>query len=107
MYDLRNALYRHLQRMSLRFYTSTRSGEIVSRISNDVSAVQGVTTGTLVTIASNVATLAVTSATLLSMNWRLTLAAVAVVPAFYLPSQVSAGSGAACRPKPRRPRRRC
>ncbi|MFO7898421.1 MAG: ABC transporter ATP-binding protein [Planctomycetota bacterium] len=88
MFDLRNELYQHLQRMSLGFYTATRSGEIVSRINNDVNAVQGVTTRTLVAIASNLATLAATSIALFSMNWRLALVAIAIVPAFYLPSRI-------------------
>ncbi len=88
IFDLRGELFRHLQRMSLRFYTATRSGEIVSRITNDVNAVQGVTTGTIVTIVGNVATLGATAVALLSMNWRLTLLATAVVPAFYLPSKL-------------------
>ena len=88
MFDLRNQLYRHLQRMSLRFYTSTRSGEIVSRINNDVNAVRGVATGTLVSIASNVATLTVTSITIFSLDWVLAILAIAVVPAFYLPSRI-------------------
>ncbi|MBL7223301.1 MAG: ABC transporter ATP-binding protein [Candidatus Brocadiae bacterium] len=88
MFDLRNELFRHLQQMSLHFYTATRSGEIVSRINNDVNAVQGVATGTLVAVASNVATLTATSIALFSMNWRLTIVAVLVVPAFYLPSRL-------------------
>lgn len=88
MFDIRNQLYTHLQRMSLRFYTASRSGEIVSRINNDVNAVEGVATGTLVAIVSNAATLAATSAAIFSMNWRLALIAVAVVPAFYLPSRI-------------------
>jgi len=91
MFDLRQAMFQHLQRMSLRFYTSTRSGEIVSRINNDVQAVEGTVTGTLVTIASNIATLTATSIALLSMNWKLTLVAVTVVPAFYLPSRIVGG----------------
>ncbi len=88
LFDLRNQLFRHLQEMSLHFYTSTRSGEIVSRINNDVNAVQGVATGTLVGIASNVAGLTAASIALFSMNWRLALVAVTVVPAFYLPSKI-------------------
>jgi ATP-binding cassette, subfamily B, bacterial len=88
MFDLRNELFTHLQRMSLPFYTMTRGGEIVSRINNDVNAVQGAATGTVVTIVSNIATLTATSIALLSMNWKLALVAVAVVPAFYLPSQI-------------------
>jgi len=88
MYDLRRELFKRLQRMSLRFYTATRSGEIVSRINNDVNAVQGVATGTVVAIASNLAGLVATSIALFSMNWRLALVAVMVVPAFYLPSKI-------------------
>jgi ATP-binding cassette subfamily B protein len=88
MYDIRNQLYRHLQKMSLHFYTATRSGDIVSRINNDVNAVQGVATGTIVAIAGNLAALVATSVTLFSMNWRLALVAVSVVPAFYLPSRI-------------------
>lgn len=88
MYDLRNSLFRHLQQMSIHFYTSTRSGEIVSRINNDVNAVQGVATGTLVSIASNLATLVATSVALFSMHWKLAAMAVLIVPAFYLPSRV-------------------
>lgn len=88
IYDLRNQLYRHLQRMSLHFYTTTRSGEIVSRINNDVTAVQNVATRTIVTIASNTAVVVVTATTLLSMNWRLSIVAVLVVPAFYVPSRI-------------------
>jgi ATP-binding cassette subfamily B protein len=88
MFDLRNELFQQLQKMSLHFYTATRSGEIVSRINNDVNAVQGVAAGTLVAIASNGATLAATSIALFSMNWRLALLAVLVVPAFYLPSKL-------------------
>ncbi len=88
MFDLRNELFQHLQRMSLHFYTSTRSGEIVSRLSNDVSAVQNVANNTLVTIIRNTMTLTATSIALISMNWRLALLAVVVVPAFYLPSAI-------------------
>jgi len=88
MFDLRNALFRHLQRMSLGFYTRTRSGEVISRINNDVNAVQGVATATLVGIATNMATLTAASIALFSRSWKLALLAVAVVPAFYLPSKV-------------------
>jgi len=88
MFDLRGELFRHLQRMSLRFYTATRSGEMVSRVNNDVNAVQGAATHTLVAIVGNIATLAATSIALVSMNWKLLLLAVTVVPAFYLPSKI-------------------
>ena len=88
MFDLRIALYEGLQRLSLRFFTATRSGEIVSRINNDVNAVQGVATGTIVQIATNLATLTAASIALFSKNWRLAALAVLVVPLFYLPSKI-------------------
>ena len=87
MFDLRNDLFRHLQTMSLGFYTRTRSGEIVSRISNDVNAVQGVATGTLPSIYSNIAALTTVSIALFSKDWVLALLAVSVVPFLYLPSR--------------------
>ncbi len=90
-FDLRNELFAHLQRMSLRFYTMTRAGEIVSRVNNDVSAVAGVATSTLTSIVSNLFTLVATSVLIFSMSWRLALLSMLLVPAFYLPSKVAGG----------------
>ena len=58
MFDLRNEMYGKLLRQSLRFFTNTKSGEILSRIQNDVGGVQGVVSGTLVPLSTNVFTLA-------------------------------------------------
>ncbi|MGI6351862.1 MAG: ABC transporter ATP-binding protein [Armatimonadota bacterium] len=88
IHDVRSELYQHLQRMSLRFYTSSRSGEIVSRINNDVNAVQGVATGTVTQIANNLCMVVATSAALLYLSPALTLVAVAIVPFFYIPSKI-------------------
>lgn len=88
LHDLRTRLFTHLQEMPLAFFMTHRSGEILSRLNNDVNAAQGVATGTLVGILSNLATLTATAAALFSMNPRLTLFAVAVVPAFHLPSRI-------------------
>jgi ATP-binding cassette subfamily B protein len=88
IHDVRSELYQHLQRMSLRFYTSSRSGEIVSRINNDVNAVQGVATGTVTQIANNLCMVVATSAALLYLSPALTLLAVAIVPFFYIPSKI-------------------
>ncbi len=88
MFDLRNQLYRHLQKMSLHFYTTTRAGEIVSRVSNDVAAVQGVATATLIAIVSNALTVIATVVVIFSMNWRLALLAVMIVPTFFLPTRL-------------------
>jgi ATP-binding cassette subfamily B protein len=87
MFDLRNQLYAHLQRMSLRFYTATRTGEIMSRVSNDVNGVQGVVTGTLVNIVTNAITVLSTLVVIFAMNWRLALLALVVLPAFVLPTR--------------------
>ena len=59
--------------MSLRFFTRTRAGELMSRLNNDVVGAQGAITGTLVTLISNTVSLALTLAVMLSLEWRLTL----------------------------------
>ena len=85
MFDLRNEMYCHLQRLSLRFYTNTRAGEILSRVNNDVSAVQGVVMGTLVGVVTNLLTVVATACVLFVMDWRLALLACAIVPTFLVP----------------------
>ena len=87
MFDLRNHMYQHLQRQSLGFYTTTRAGEIVSRINNDVAAVQEIATGTVVSIASSLFTLAATLVVIFKMDPMLALLAVIVVPTFYMPTR--------------------
>ena len=82
MQDLRNALYAHLQRMSLRFFTSTRTGEIQSRLSNDVGGVQAVVTDTASSITSNVAIAASTMVAMILIDWRLTLLSLGMLPFF-------------------------
>lgn len=88
MHDLREALYRHLQAQSLGFYTTERAGEIVSRVNNDVGAVQHVASGTIVDISRNLFTLIATLVAMLALNPWLTLLAVIVVPTFYLPTRI-------------------
>ncbi len=73
MNDLRLALYRHLQWMPLRFFTETRTGEIQSRIANDVGGVQSVVTDTAASLLSNFATVATTVIAMRILDWRLTL----------------------------------
>jgi ATP-binding cassette subfamily B protein len=85
--DLRQAMYDHLQRMSLRFFTHTRSGEIVSRFNNDVVGAQSAVTGTLPDMVSNGITLVSTLAVMLTIEWRLALLSVAVLPLFLLPAR--------------------
>ncbi|HEV7216735.1 MAG TPA: ABC transporter ATP-binding protein, partial [Chloroflexota bacterium] len=85
MFDLRNQLFAHLQRMSLRFYVATQTGQIMSRVNNDVGAVQNAVTGTLVGIVTSVVTVASTLAVIFALNAHLALLAVVILPAFVAP----------------------
>jgi ATP-binding cassette subfamily B protein len=87
IYDLRRALYAHMQRMSLRFFTQTRTGELMSRLNNDVVGAQRAISDTLVTIVSNFASLVATLAIMLTLEWRLTLLGLAILPLFILPAR--------------------
>ena len=82
MNDLRLALYRHLQWMPLRFFTETRTGEIQSRIANDVGGVQSVVTDTAASILSNFATVATTVIAMWILDWRLTILSLGLLPIF-------------------------
>ncbi len=89
MQDLRNALYAHLQRLPLRFFTETRTGEIQSRLANDVGGVQAVVTDTATSVAANVATVASSLVAMVVIDWRLTLLSVGMLPFFlYLTQRV-------------------
>ena len=86
MHRLRADLHSHLQRLSVRFYTSTRTGEILSRISTDVNAVQQAVTGTFTDFLSNVLTLTIAFALMFTLDWRLALATVLVLPLWVYPT---------------------
>jgi ATP-binding cassette subfamily B protein len=82
MEDLRNRLYAHLQGMSLRFFTGTRTGEIQSRLTNDVGGIQSVVTDTATSLLSNVVTLLSTLVAMLVLSWQLTALSLAITPVF-------------------------
>ncbi len=82
MHDLRSAVFRHLQRLSLAFFTRTRTGEVQSRISNDIGGVQNVVTNTATSIAQNVTTVVATMVGMLFLSWELSLFALALLPLF-------------------------
>jgi ATP-binding cassette subfamily B protein len=82
MEDLRNTLYTHLQSMSLRFFTGTRTGEIQSRLANDVGGVQTVVSDTASSIMANVVILVSTVVAMLVISWQLTAISLALVPLF-------------------------
>jgi ATP-binding cassette subfamily B protein len=85
--DLRNALYHHLQGMSLRFFTHIKTGELMSRLNNDVVGAQSALTGTFINILSNIVLIVSTLVIMFSLEWRLTLLSIAVVPLFVLPAR--------------------
>ena len=87
MQDLRNALYSHLQRLPLRFFTETRTGEIQSRLSNDVGGVQAVVTDTAASVAANVAVVLSTVVAMFIIDWRLTLLSLGMLPFFLFLTQ--------------------
>ena len=80
MHDLRASVYRHLQRMSLAFFTRTRTGEIQSRIANDIGGLEGVVTTTATTIASNVTTVIAALVAMCILNWHLALFSLVFIP---------------------------
>ncbi len=82
MHDLRSAVYRHLQRLSLAFFTRTRTGEVQSRIANDIGGVQNVVTSTATSIVSNATTVLATIVAMVLMDWRLAVFSLALLPFF-------------------------
>jgi ATP-binding cassette subfamily B protein len=86
-YDLRMAIYIHLQRMSLQFYTNTRVGELISRLNNDVVGAQDAVSTTIVDIATNVIQSVAVLAVMLSLEWHLTVLSVIILPLFILASR--------------------
>ena len=71
MHDLRTAVYRHLQRLSLAFFTRTRTGEVQSRIANDIGGIDNVVTSTATSVLSNVTTVIATVVAMFLLDWRL------------------------------------
>ncbi|MEW2353481.1 ABC transporter ATP-binding protein [Spirillospora sp. NPDC029432] len=82
MHDLRTAVYAHLQRMSLAFYTRTRTGEVQSRIANDIGDMQATVTTTATTLVSDLTIVVATVVAMTVLDWRLTLVSVVMVPFF-------------------------
>ncbi len=82
MHDLRTAVYRHLQRLSLAFFTRTRTGEVQSRIANDIGGVQNVVTSTATSIVSSFTTVLATIVAMVLLDWRLAVFSLALLPFF-------------------------
>jgi ATP-binding cassette, subfamily B, bacterial len=84
MRDLRDRLYRHLQGLSLGFFTGTRTGEIQSRVANDVGGVQNVVTSTVTNVLSNIVIFISTVVAMSILSWQLTLVAIGIIPLFVI-----------------------
>ena len=80
MHELRTAVFTHLQRQSLGFFTRTRAGEVQSRLTNDVNGMQGVVTSTATSIAANLTTAVATAVAMVALSWRLSLLSLLVIP---------------------------
>jgi ATP-binding cassette, subfamily B, bacterial len=87
IFDLRGSVFEHMQKMSLRFFTNTRTGELMARLNNDVVGAQQAVTSTSVNIIANAFALVMTLGVMLSLEWRLTLMSIAVLPFFILPAR--------------------
>ncbi len=85
--DLRNALFNHLHAMGLRFFTHSKTGELMSRLNNDVVGAQSALTGTFVNVITNVITVIATLAIMITLDWRLTLLSISILPLFLLPTR--------------------
>ena len=88
IFDLRRATYSHLQRMSLRFFTHNKTGELMSRLNNDVTGAQTAISNTIVDIISNLVTVAATLGVMFALEWRLTLMGLGVLPLFMLTARL-------------------
>ena len=84
IYDLRVSLYEHLQRMSLRFFTHTQLGELISRLNNDVVGAQTAISRTLVTLVTNFIEIVSVLIVMLTLEWRLTLMGIIILPLFII-----------------------
>ncbi len=88
MLELRRRLYRHLGGMSMRWFTVNRTGETLSRITNDVAAIEGVVTETISGIGANIVIAGITFGVMLTLDWKLTLFCVVLFPIFLIPARI-------------------
>jgi ATP-binding cassette subfamily B protein len=91
MYDIRNQLYEHLQGLSLRFFTTSHTGEVMSRLTDDVAAIQNIVTGSLVSIANNFVIVGITLVVIFALDWKLALLSVSLLPLFIYPTRLVGG----------------
>lgn len=90
IFDMKNQMYNHLQHMPHSFFTTEKQGDIITRMNTDISGVSTVISGTLSSIVSNIATVITTLVALFSMDWKLAIVGIAIIPLLILPTK-SAG----------------
>src|SRR4051812_14034605 len=88
IYDMRSAVFRHIQRMPLAFFTRTQTGALISRINNDVLGAQQAFTGTLSNVVSNVISVTLVLIAMMFLSWQITLLALAMIPLFIIPARL-------------------
>ena len=88
-FDMRNQMFRRLQSMSQRFFTTSSQGDIITRMTSDIDGVQSVIANTYTNILSNVITLAVAMTAMFQKNWILALCGIIIVPLFALPTRLA------------------
>lgn len=88
-FDMRNQMYRHLQKMSQRFFTTSNQGDIITRMTSDIDGVRQVITNTFTSILSNVITLIVALVAMYQKNWILATIGIIIVPLFTLPTRAA------------------
>ena len=87
IYDMRTAVFDHVQRMPLAFFTRTQTGALVSRLNNDVLGAQQAFTSTLSGLVSNVVSLVLTAAVMFTLSWQITALSLVMLPVFVLPAR--------------------
>lgn len=90
IFDMKNQMYGHLQKMPHAFFTSERQGDIITRMTSDIEGVQSVISDTMTSLVSNILVLATTAIALFSMSWQLAVIGIAVVPLMQIPSRMIA-----------------
>ena len=86
-YDMRNQMFSHLQKMSHRFFTTNKQGEVITRMTSDIDGVQSVISSTLTNILSNIAILVTSAVTMYQKNWLLATVGIVILPLFIIPTK--------------------
>lgn len=88
IYDMKNQMYEHLQQMSHSFFTTEPQGDVITRMTSDIEGVQTVLTETLTTLVSNILVIVTTAIALFTINWKLALVGILVVPLMQIPTRI-------------------